>query len=35
MILKQINESTISQLSLKWEKKKVLMGGELFYFNQD
>jgi hypothetical protein len=29
------NESLISQLSLRWEKSKVLMDGELLYFNQD
>jgi hypothetical protein len=27
------NESLINHLSLKWENSKVLMGGELFYFN--
>jgi hypothetical protein len=35
MILKQKKWSLISQLSLRWEKSKVLMGGELFYFNQN
>jgi hypothetical protein len=35
MIFKQKNESLISQFSLKWEKSKVLMGGEFLYFNQN
>jgi hypothetical protein len=35
MILKQKYESLISQFSFRWERNKVLMGSELFYFNQD
>jgi hypothetical protein len=33
MIIKQNKWKPDKPFSIKWEKNKVLMGGELFYFN--